>query len=82
VTNNISLGILPFPILSQDLPIPKEMECPKDRSVCGKSAEKGGKLCECVEIIKVGLNQVAEIIFIDWSKYRICSSFYRNQKLV
>ncbi|KAI5736662.1 hypothetical protein M8J76_005883 [Diaphorina citri] len=66
VTNNISLGILPFPILSQDLPIPKEMECPKDRSVCGKSAEKGGKLCECVEIIKVGLNQVAEIIFIDW----------------
>uniref|UniRef100_A0A8D9B1A8 Laccase-3 n=1 Tax=Cacopsylla melanoneura TaxID=428564 RepID=A0A8D9B1A8_9HEMI len=66
LVNNITMAMPPFPLLSQDLPIPKDLECPKDRSVCGGSAKDGGKLCACADIVKVGLDQVAEIIFIDW----------------
>uniref|UniRef100_A0A8D8UU38 Laccase-2 n=1 Tax=Cacopsylla melanoneura TaxID=428564 RepID=A0A8D8UU38_9HEMI len=65
--NNRSFMMPPFPPLTQSDPIPPNMVCPTDDSKCTDGSNvKGGKLCECVNIIQVDLGAVAEVIFIDW----------------
>jgi hypothetical protein len=62
----------PFPPLTQSDPIPPDMVCPQDNTVCvdgSNSNSPGARLCECVNIIQVQLGQVVEMILIDWGKF-------------
>ncbi|KAI5742801.1 hypothetical protein M8J77_011459 [Diaphorina citri] len=67
--NNRSFVMPPFPPLTQSDPIPPDMVCPQDNTVCvdgSNSNSPGARLCECVNIIQVQLGQVVEMILIDW----------------
>lgn len=80
VINNVTFMMPPFALLSQDLLLPDDLMCPKDTSKCGNNAAQIASnnlnLCQCTDIIKVNVNDVITIIFVDWCKCRKCVTNY------
>lgn len=60
--NNISNILPPSPLLSQHTAVPKELYC---KVKCKQVSE----ICECLNVIKIPLGSVVEIIIADTSNF-------------
>lgn len=71
VYNQISSGLTPTPLLTQDDPLPKNLRC-------SKKCRTGETYCDCLAIYKIPLNSLVDIIIIDDTQVGV---FYHSHHL-